>query len=293
MTLSKKLTEAIIACELEPEYIEDLARRTIDEDLAGGVDVTSVATIPAEQVSTGEFRARKAGTIAGLVVAAAVLEVTGVSDYEILIPDGTHVETGATILRAHGNTRQLLLAERSALNFLGTLSGIATLTHRWVVEVANTSTEIRDTRKTTPLLRELEKYAVRAGGGKNHRMSLSDAALIKDNHIVAAGGVVAAFNAIRSSFPDVHVEVEVDTLDQLHDVIAAGADLILLDNMNLEQTRAAVAMSAGRVKLESSGGLTLENARAYADTGVDYLAVGALTHSSTVLDIGLDFKDEK
>ena len=293
MRLSQKLTEAIIGCELEPEYVENLAIATIAEDLAGGVDVTSVATIPAEKVSTGEFRVRKAGTIAGVVVAAAVLEVAGITDYEILIPDGTHVEAGAVILRAHGNTRQLLLAERSALNFLGTLSGIATLTHRWVVEVSQTSTKIRDTRKTTPLLRELEKYAVRVGGGVNHRMSLSDAALIKDNHIVAAGGVVAAFNAIRSSFPTVSVEVEVDTLDQLQEVIAAGADLVLLDNMNLEQTRAAVTISAGRVKLESSGGLTLENARAYAETGVDYLAVGALTHSAIVLDIGLDFRDER
>lgn len=293
MTLSERLSAAIIACELDPAYVEDLARRTIDEDLAGGVDVTSVATIPEGKISTGDFRLRKAGTIAGGVVAAAVLEAAGITEYEILIPDGTHAEPGATVIRARGNTRKLLLAERSALNFLGTLSGIATLTNRWVVEVAHTDAKIRDTRKTTPLLRELEKYAVRAGGGTNHRMSLSDAALIKDNHIVAAGGVVEAFTAIRKNFPDVPVEVEVDTLDQLQDVITAGADLILLDNMNLEQTRAAVAISAGRVKLESSGGLTLENAKAYAGTGVDYLAVGALTHSAPVLDIGLDLKDEK
>ena len=293
MTLSERLNAALVACELDPAYVEDLARRTIEEDLAGGVDVTSVATIPAEKISTGDFRLRKAGTIAGGVVAAAVLEAAGITEYEILIPDGTHAEPGATVIRALGNTRKLLLAERSALNFLGTLSGIATLTNRWVVEVTHTGAKIRDTRKTTPLLRELEKYAVRAGGGTNHRMSLSDAALIKDNHIVAAGGVVEAFTAIRKNFPDVPVEVEVDTLDQLQDVIAAGADLILLDNMNLEQTRAAVAISAGRVKLESSGGLTLENAKAYAGTGVDYLAVGALTHSAPVLDIGLDLKDEK
>ena len=293
MTLSEKLSHAISEAGLDPLYIEDLARRTIEEDLAGGVDVTSAATIPQEKMSVGEFRVRKPGTVAGLVVAAAVLEVAGVDDYEIIGHDGIHVEPGATILRAHGNTRKLLLAERSALNFLGRLSGIATLTHRWVVEVSHTDTKVRDTRKTTPLLRELEKYAVRAGGGTNHRMSLSDAALIKDNHIVAAGGVVEAFTAIRTNFPDVPVEVEVDTLEQLQDVIAAGADLILLDNMNLEQTRAAVAISAGRVKLEASGGLTLENAKAYANTGVDYLAVGALTHSAPVLDIGLDFKDEK
>ena len=293
MTLSESLTQAITACDLDPAYVEDLARRTIEEDLAGGVDVTSVATIPEEKISSGDFRVRKAGTIAGGIVAAAVLEAAGITEYEILIADGTHVEPGATVIHARGNTRKLLLAERSALNFLGTLSGIATLTNRWVLEVSHTDAKIRDTRKTTPLLRELEKYAVRAGGGTNPRMSLSDAALIKDNHIVAAGGVVQAFTAIRNNFPSVPVEVEVDTLDQLQDVISAGADLILLDNMNLEQTRAAVAISAGRVKLESSGGLTLENAKAYAGTGVDYLAVGALTHSAPVLDIGLDLKDEK
>ncbi len=291
MTLSEKLSTRLMSEGLDPRDIEDLAQRTIAEDLAGGEDVTSNATIPAEKISSADFCARKAGTIAGASIAAAVLEVTGIDEYQFCIEEGSFVEAGVVILRAHGNTRKLLLAERSALNFLGTLSGIATLTQRWVHEVANSNTKIRDTRKTTPLLRELEKYAVRAGGGVNHRMSLSDAALIKDNHVFASGGIVEAFQAIRAKYPEIPVEVEVDTLEQLRDVIDAGADLILLDNMNLEQTRAAVAMSSGRVKLESSGGLTLENARAYASTGVDYLAVGALTHSAPVLDIGLDFKD--
>ena len=160
-------------------------------------------------------------------------------------------------------------------------------------EVATTSTKIRDTRKTTPLLRELEKFAVRMGGGVNHRMSLADAALIKDNHIFASGGISEAFQAVRMKYPNAVVEVEVDTLEQLKEVLAAGADLILLDNMSLEQTRAAVQIAGGKTKLESSGGLTIENARAYASTGVDYLAVGALTHSAPVMDIGLDFKAQR
>ena len=291
--LSDALIQKIKSFDLDAESVEDLARRTIDEDLDGGVDLTSHSTIPEEKVSTGEFRARKSGQVAGVVVAAAVLEVCGITDYHILIPDGHRVEEGQVILKATGNTRKLLLAERTALNFLGRLSGIASLTERWVNEVANTSTKIRDTRKTTPLLRELEKYAVRMGGGVNHRMSLSDAALIKDNHVVAAGGVTAAFKAVREKYPQTSVEVEVDTLEQLQDAINAGADVILLDNMSVEETRAAVEMAGGKTKLEASGGLTLENAKAYASTGVDYLAIGALTHSAPVMDIGLDFIEQE
>ena len=291
--LSEALTQTLIELNLDAQSVEDLARRTIAEDLDGGVDLTSDSTIPADQMSIGEFRARKSGIVAGAAVAAAVLEVCGITDYSILVADGKRVEEGQVILTAEGNTQKLLLAERTALNFLGRLSGIASLTHRWVTEVAHTSTKIRDTRKTTPLLRELEKFAVRMGGGVNHRMSLSDAALIKDNHIVAAGGVTAAFTAVRSKYPQASVEVEVDTLEQLKEVLNAGADLVLLDNMSLEQTRAAVEIAAGRTKLESSGGLTIENAKAYASTGVDYLAVGALTHSAPVMDIGLDFTERK
>ena len=291
--LSEALTQTLIELNLDAQSVEDLARRTIAEDLDGGVDLTSDSTIPADQMSIGEFRARKSGIVAGAAVAAAVLEVCGITHYSILVADGKRVEEGQVILTAEGNTQKLLLAERTALNFLGRLSGIASLTNRWVTEVAHTSTKIRDTRKTTPLLRELEKFAVRMGGGVNHRMSLSDAALIKDNHIVAAGGVTAAFTAVRSKYPQASVEVEVDTLEQLKEVLNAGADLVLLDNMSLEQTRAAVEIAAGRTKLESSGGLTIENAKAYASTGVDYLAVGALTHSAPVMDIGLDFTERK
>jgi nicotinate-nucleotide pyrophosphorylase (carboxylating) len=196
------------------------------------------------------------------------------------------------LLIARGETRSLLLAERTALNFMGRLSGIATLTKSWVDEVADTEVVIRDTRKTTPGLRKLEKYAVRMGGGENHRFSLSDVALIKDNHVLAAGSVAEAFRLVKAKFPNISVEVEVDSLQQLREVVEAGADLVLLDNMSIEECRAAVEIVSGRAKLEASGGLTLSNAHAYAKTGVDYLAVGALTHSAPVLDIGLDLRME-
>ena len=292
MTLSEKLTKSLKDLGLNPNYVEKIARETIAEDLAGGVDVTSNSTIPENQNSIAEFVSRRSGLIAGLNVAAAVLEVVGINDYQIMVSEGSQVDADRTLLRATGNTRSLLLAERSALNFLGRLSGIATLTNHWVAQVKGTKTKIRDTRKTTPLLRELEKFAVRMGGGVNHRMSLSDAALIKDNHVVAAGGVAAAFNAIRVAKPNITLEVEVDSLEQLKEVVTAGAKLILLDNMSLEQCRTAVEIVGGRAELEASGGLTIENAGAYAKTGVDYLAVGALTHSAPVLDIGLDMRME-
>jgi nicotinate-nucleotide pyrophosphorylase (carboxylating) len=288
--LSNTLKAQLEHLQLDPTYVEDVVLRTIAEDLAGGTDVTSVATISADQISIAEFAARKAGTISGIHIAAAVLESQGITDYQLLVEEGAHVPEGKVIIEAKGNTRALLLAERTALNFLGRLSGISTITKQWVDAVAEYPTKIRDTRKTTPLLRELEKFAVRMGGGVNHRMSLSDAALIKDNHIVAAGSVTKAFAAVKANNPNIPIEVEVDYLEQLKEVVAAGADLVLLDNMSLEQCRAAVEMVGGRSKLEASGGLTLANARAYAATGVDYLAVGALTHSAPVLDIGLDMK---
>jgi nicotinate-nucleotide pyrophosphorylase (carboxylating) len=178
------------------------------------------------------------------------------------------------------------------LNFLGHLSGIATATRTWVDEISGTGAAIRDTRKTTPGLRALEKYAVRCGGGVNHRMSLSDAALVKDNHVLAAGGVTQAFNLVRETFPGVPVEVEVDSMGQLDDVLLAGADLVLLDNFTTEQMREAVTRTQGRARLEASGGLSFDVAREVAETGVDYLAVGALTHSAPVLDIGADLRTE-
>ncbi|MEI6811773.1 MAG: carboxylating nicotinate-nucleotide diphosphorylase [Actinomycetes bacterium] len=273
------------------EYTE-LIKKAIAEDLGGGEDVTSLATVDESERATAEFRSRKNGVVAGVNVAKETLEILGITDVEILISDGQKVRAGEVLLRARGNTRSLLLAERTALNFLGHLSGIATLTHLWVDAVAGSTTQIRDTRKTTPGLRELEKYAVRMGGGVNHRLTLGESALIKDNHIEAAGGVAAAFFRVRSMYPTLEVEVEVDTLDQLREIVPLAPDLILLDNMSVKDCASAVSIVNGAIKLEASGGLTLENAKSYASTGVDYLAVGALTHSAPVLDIGLDLKAE-
>ena len=292
MTFSKSLNELISISQLDSKTLENLIRVAITEDLAGGLDVTSVATIPEEQNAVAEFRSRKPGVIAGIPVVCAVLEICGITDYEIKKKDGEVASANSLLLVATGKTRALLLAERSALNFIGRLSGIATLTKSWVDEVADTNVAIRDTRKTTPGLRELEKYAVRMGGGMNHRFSLSDAALIKDNHVLAAGGVAQAFKLVKAKFPNLPLEVEVDSLQQLREVVEAGADLVLLDNMSIEECRAAVEIVSGRAKLEASGGLILSNAHAYAKTGVDYLAVGALTHSAPVLDIGLDLRME-
>lgn len=292
MTFSKSLTQLLALSKLDAVALENIIRIAIAEDLNGASDVTSVATIPEDQTCVAEFWNRKSGIIAGIPVVCAVLEICGITDYEIKTQDGEATPANSLLLTARGKTQALLLAERSALNFFGRLSGIATLTKSWVDEVADTNVAIRDTRKTTPGLRELEKYAVRMGGGENHRFSLSDAALIKDNHVLAAGGVASAFNLVKAKFPHLPLEVEVDTLKQLHEVIDAGANLVLLDNMSIEECRAAVEIVSGRAKLEASGGLILSNAHAYAKTGVDYLAVGALTHSAPALDIGLDLRME-
>jgi nicotinate-nucleotide pyrophosphorylase (carboxylating) len=270
----------------------DLVKAALVEDLAGGVDVTSIATIAADAELKAEFVARESGVVVGIEMAKAVLTEVGVTGIEVLVQDGALVKAGDVLIRVSGNARAILLAERTALNFLGHLSGIATLTSQWVSAIAGTKCEIRDTRKTTPGWRELEKFAVRMGGGTNHRMSLSDAALIKDNHIAAAGGVKAAFNAVRSAFPTAPIEIEVDTLEQLAEVLPLKPDLVLLDNMTPEQCRAAVSLVAGQTKLEASGGITLDLARSYAETGVDYLAIGALTHSAKNFDIGLDIRSK-
>jgi len=270
----------------------ELVKAALAEDLAGGVDVTSVATISADATLEAEFVARETGVVVGIDMAKEVLTEVGVAGIELLVKDGDTVNAGDVLIRVSGNARAILLAERTALNFLGHLSGIATLTNQWVQAIAGTSCEVRDTRKTTPGWRELEKFAVRMGGGTNHRMSLSDAALIKDNHIAAAGGVKAAFNAVRSEFPTAPIEIEVDTLEQLAEVLPLKPDLVLLDNMSPEQCRAAVTLVAGQTKLEASGGITLDLARTYAETGVDYLAIGALTHSAKNFDIGLDVRSK-
>ncbi|MFY7897474.1 MAG: carboxylating nicotinate-nucleotide diphosphorylase [Candidatus Planktophila sp.] len=270
----------------------DLVKRALAEDLDGGEDITSVATVSGTERVIAEFVARRDGVIAGLDMARAVLEEVGLTDISIFVKDGDRVSAGKVLMSVRGDTRAILLAERTALNFLGHLSGIATLTSVWVSAVAGTSCKIRDTRKTTPGMRLLEKYAVRMGGGTNHRMSLSDAALIKDNHIAAAGGVQEAFLRVRTQFPKAEIEIEVDNLDQLAEVLPLKPDLILLDNMNPALCRKAVEMVAGKCKLEASGGITLESAKEFAATGVDYLAIGALTHSAPVLDIGLDLRAE-
>lgn len=277
---------------LDPAMVVEIIRRAISEDLDGGQDVTTVATVDVNQKSIAQFSARKSGVIAGVVIAQATLETLGINDVSIFTEDGESVKAGTVLISARGNTRDLLLAERTALNFLGHLSGIATLTQEWVQEVSKYKTGIRDTRKTTPGLRHLEKFAVRMGGGTNHRLSLNESALIKDNHIESAGGVTQAFERLRTFDSAIEVEVEVDTLDQLKEVLLLKPDLILLDNMSVDECKEAVAITKGAIKLEASGGLSLENAKEYAATGVAYLAVGALTHSAPVLDIGLDLKAE-
>jgi nicotinate-nucleotide pyrophosphorylase (carboxylating) len=288
--LSGPTLAALSDAGLDAGYVEALARRTLEEDLGGGVDVTSVATIPFDQEGRAAFVPRRAGVVAGIAVAMACLDVAADDDlvFEHVGADGP-ADAGGEVLRVRGLTRSLLTGERSALNLLCHLSGVATLTAEWVRAVDGTGARIRDTRKTTPGLRPLEKAAVVVGGGLNHRMSLSDAALVKDNHVVAAGGVAAAFEAVRREFPGLEVEVECDRVDQVKEVVEAGADLVLLDNMSLEELRESVALCRPLgVRTEASGGLTLDRARAVAETGVDYLSIGALTHSAPVLDLGMD-----
>lgn len=293
--LSGATRESLSHGGLRADAMEAVVRAALAEDLDGGVDVTTSATIPVDQQATLDLVARTEGVVAGIPVAAAVFEAVAADaghhiSVDALVSDGDRVTAGDVILSASGTTRDLLTAERTALNFLGHLSGIATVTRRWADALAGTNTRVRDTRKTTPLLRALEKYAVRCGGGLNHRMSLSDAALIKDNHVLAAGGVGAAFAAVRSRYASLPVEVEVDSLDQLREAVEVGADLILLDNFSIDDLRRAHQIVGDRAKLEASGGLVLTDAAGVAATGVDYVAVGALTHSAPTLDIGGDLR---
>ncbi|WP_445170616.1 carboxylating nicotinate-nucleotide diphosphorylase [Mycolicibacterium sp. Dal123E01] len=268
--------------------------RGLDEDLRYGPDVTTLATVAEDATTIASLVSREAGVAAGIDVALLVLdEVLGADGYRVVdrVEDGTRLDAGSVLLRVQAPTRGLLTAERTMLNLVCHLSGIATATAAWVDAVDGTKAKIRDTRKTLPGLRAVQKYAVRVGGGVNHRMGLGDAALIKDNHVAAAGSVVAALRAVRAVAPDLPCEVEVDTLEQLDDVLAEDVPLILLDNFPVWQTQIAVQRrdaNASGVLLESSGGLSLDSAAEYAGTGVDYLAVGALTHSVRVLDVGLD-----
>ena len=279
---------------IDPAEVRRGVAVALDEDLRLGPDVTTEATVPADAVGTARVVAREPGVIAGVPVALEVLrqvsESLGVEvAATVLAPDGTRVTPGGAVLEITGPLRCLLTAERTLLNYLGQLSGVATATARWVDAIAGTGAAVRDSRKTVPGMRTLQKYAVVCGGGRNHRMTLGDAALIKDNHVAAAGSVAAAFRAVRAAAPEVTVEVECDTLDQVDEAIGAGADLVLLDNFTVADTARAVRRCrAAGVRTEASGGLTLAQAAAVAATGVDFLAVGALTHSAPVLDLGLD-----
>ncbi len=282
------------APELDRTELLTMIRTALDEDLRYGPDITSAATVPADATVKAAMVSRQPGTIAGIDVGLLVLdEVIGAGNYEVTdrVADGTRVAPGDAVLTVVAPTRQLLTAERTMLNLVTHMSGIATATAAWVDAVEGTGCRIRDSRKTLPGLRALQKYSVRVGGGVNHRMGLGDAALIKDNHVVAAGSVVAALRAVRELDPDIECEVEVDSLDQLDAVLAEDVELVLLDNFPLWATQSAVQRRnsrSPRTKLESSGGLSLDAAAEYAGTGVDYLAVGALTHSVRVLDLGLD-----
>lgn len=290
MTLAPIVEDAIAAAGLDSAAVERVARAALDEDLAGGVDVTTISTVPEDHRSTADFVVRDAGVIAGLPVAMAVLDIRVGDTSDARTVDGNPVQPGEIVLSVSGPTREILTAERTALNLLCHLSGVASTTAKWVKEIEGTGTVVRDTRKTTPGLRVLEKYAVRAGGGKNHRMGLNDQALIKDNHLVVAGGVRLALDAVRNQYPGIIYEVECDTVAQVEEAVEAGAALILLDNMSLADTRKCVELVAGRARTEASGGLTLERAREVAETGVDFFAVGALTHSAAALDISLEVR---
>jgi nicotinate-nucleotide pyrophosphorylase (carboxylating) len=291
--LRPELAAVLRQAGLDPAEIVRVVRRALEEDLAFGPDVTTDSTVPEHARALGDVVPRDRGVLAGLPVAAAVFDLVGGTDVAVVLhtADGSFAEPGKPALTVTGPTRSLLTAERTALNLASHLSGVATLTYRWVDAVRGTGAAIRDTRKTTPGLRALEKYAVRCGGGVNHRMALGDAALVKDNHVAAAGGITAAVEAVRDTAPGVPLEVECDTLDQVREAIAAGVELVLLDNFPLADTVAAVELGRGSgVRLEASGGLSLARAAEVAATGVDFLAVGALTHSAPVLDLGFDLR---
>jgi nicotinate-nucleotide pyrophosphorylase (carboxylating) len=285
------MSRAAIELRLPDSVVDKAVAEALAEDLGLGGDITTQATVPAGTRASGVIAARKAGTIAGMQLAQAAFKTLDpFTQFETVIGDGDRVEAGGVIARVSGEARVLLTAERTALNFLGRLSGIATLTARYVAAVSGTKARIIDTRKTTPGLRALEKFAVRCGGGVNHRFGLFDAILIKDNHIVASGGVGAALERARAHAGHmVKVEIEVTNLDEIDEALQLDPDALLLDNMDVSALQAAVREVAGRVVTEASGGVTLDSVRAIAETGVDLISVGALTHSAPVLDIGLDF----
>jgi nicotinate-nucleotide pyrophosphorylase (carboxylating) len=292
MSLHPTVTDRLLAAGLDPADTERIVREALAEDVRYGPDVTTAATATPGVLATAEVAARRPGVLAGLPVALAVLDVAGIPVHAAtpLAADGDRLRAGQAVLRVRAPLAELLPAERPLLNVLTHLSGIATSARAWSDAVAGTGAVVRDTRKTLPGLRLLQKYAVRCGGGANHRLGLGDAALIKDNHVVAAGGIAPAIRAVRAAAPGLSMEVECDTLAQVGEALAEGAGLILLDNMEPGDLRAAVALARRypEVRLEASGGLRLEDARTIAETGVDFLSVGALTHSSPALDLGMD-----
>lgn len=295
--------EELAAAGLSPEWVGAMVSYVVSEDLGGnpGRDVTTQATIPRDQHRTAHVVARAPGVLAGMPVVPVVLADVArrlglpVPSLEPLVRDGSQVEAGTVLARVHGPTQVLLMAERTVLNLVCRTSGVATHTRRWVERLEGTDAMVLDTRKTTPGLRSLEKYAVRAGGGTNKRMGLYDVAMVKDNHKLAAGSLTAAVEAIREAYPDVDVQVEVTTVDEAVEAVLVGARFLLCDNMSTELLAEAVAAARGaaddEIEVEATGGLTLEVAADYARTGVDYLSVGGLTHSSPILDIALDLVD--
>jgi nicotinate-nucleotide pyrophosphorylase (carboxylating) len=300
------IADVVAAAGLEVDALSLIVTEALDEDLGGrgvlppgagtGLDVTSYATIPAGAATHGAFVVRQPGTVAGIPVAAytvaSVCSTAGDFELAVHAADGDRVARGDVLISVTGNTRALLAAERVSLNLITMMSGVATATRAWADALAGTTTRVRDSRKTIPGLRMLQKYAVRIGGGLNHRMSLTDAALIKDNHVIAAGGVVAAYRAVRESFPDIPIEVEVTSAKQAREVVAAGATEILLDNMSTVAMTGIVAELAGQATFEASGGLTIQKATEVAQTGVNFVAVGAITHSAPILDIAFDLASE-
>jgi nicotinate-nucleotide pyrophosphorylase (carboxylating) len=294
--LPADLVAEVAAASLDARAIYQHVLAAFEEDLPGGApDATTVATIPAEQLGVADFVAREYGVVAGLGVAAMAFHALMGDTVTVSgrLADGTRVKPGQSVMQVSGPTAGLLTVERTALNFATHLSGVATATAAWVEALADTDTRVLDTRKTLPGWRALQKYAVRCGGGGNHRMSLADRAIVKDNHLLAAGGVVPAFQAVRARFPDLRVEVEVTDLSQLEELLDTGCTEILLDNMDDEQLADAVRITNGRATLEASGGMTLRRAAAVGATGVDFVSVGELTHSAVVFDIGMDLRAEE
>jgi nicotinate-nucleotide pyrophosphorylase (carboxylating) len=292
--LPRTLVDELARADLDPRAVYDMVVTAFEEDLPDGADDVTSAAMPDMGHAVADVNAREHGVVAGLGVAELAFRYALDREVEVTgrMPDGTRVAPGDPVLTVAGPVKGVLTAERTALNFASHLSGVATATAAWVDAVAGTGAQVLDTRKTLPGWRALQKYAVRCGGGVNHRMSLSDRAMVKDNHVVAAGGVVPAYEAVRAANPTLRVEVEVTDLDQLRAVLDAGCTEVLLDNMPDAMMAEAVEITAGRATLEASGGLTIDRARAVAETGVDFISVGALTHSVKVFDLGLDFRVE-